>query len=487
MILIIKFQNESTTVFDRLADNGGIPQPIDALLISKVLSSNFPVFNVETETAGGITERKAGEFGCSFSLYQTETSFNGDSLNTFFRGGTRAYKYLIVIEEGATQFHGIFQNSDLDFDLTTSQGRCDVSLLARDTIEEFAIFLDTLNSAFQFSELTQLSFETYMSQYHLKDFNVTYDGTLSNKVGVSTYFNGAAYVNGISQATDLRTVTRLETFKELSKGLAFTYYLTVNTDLTQLYNSGSANWFPRSFMDVNIRWLRDGGFVFQSDMRIESTKVHKERVLPKAKQYVFMGYRNIISTSFPEVDTNDFTAVRGIMYDGTTFSQSDSSDNLNPIYAQYPFFAFSGNDDLTINTLSGNVTIMANQFGYFRSLNDYDIINSSDVNFIEMTLYNYTQLGGGTTAGSCAYARVFNTTSGFLPLQQFVINQYRRYIMGSGKKVKDIKIPIESDTELTVYKPIVLTDDQGEGVYYISKMRDLDLQNRDVGLELTQV
>ena len=485
MILIIKYQNNTTTLFDTLEDNGA-PQAIDALLINHILTSNFPIFSIDTEIAGGVAERKAGEFGLAFSFLQSDTSYSGDNLNNFFRGGTRAYKYLIIIQEGSTFFHGTFETSNLDFDFTFSQGRYDVSLLARDSIEELATYLDTLRSDFDIASNETMTFESYMQNHHLENFNVTFDGTFTEKVGETVYLSGYAYRNGISQATDLRSKTRLDTLKQLSKGLGFNYNLSVNITLQEIYQNQS-NWYPRSFFNIDIRWLRTGGFILSSDMAIESTKVHKERILPKANKYLFIGYRNIISTAFPGFDEVDFTAVRGIMTDGTNIWQSDSVDNFNPIYAQYPFFYFPPSGGVAPD---GN-WVGDEQFAFFDRRYPYPdrpfIINRSDVNFVDLTLYNYTSLSGSTVPGSCAYARIFTTNIGFEPIQEFVINQYTRYILGSGKKVKEVKIPIESDTELNVFQHVRLTDDQGESTYYISKIKDLDLQNRDVVLELTQI
>lgn len=486
MICIIKFLNESPTIFDTLADNG-IPQPIDALLVNQVLSSNTPVFNIETDKAGGVVERKAGEFGLSFSLLQTNTSFYGATINEFFRGGTRGYKYLIAIQEGATVFHGTFENSDLDCDLTFKEGRYDITLLAKDTVEEWAKYLNTLNSKFNISTSNDMTFENYIDNYHLSGFNVNFDSTLTNKVGVTTYFSGSAYANGVANGTNLRNVSRLNSFNEMARGLGFTYYLSLNKTLQQLYNGGPSNWYPRSFMDININWFRNGTFVLQSDMLIDRTMVHKETITPKAKPYFFIGYRHIISTAFPELDSPDFTAVRGILTDGTNYYASDSADNFNPIYAQYPFFLVTGDTSFYFETPFTIVDIPPNSIAYVESRSDYSVFPKDFVNELELVLHNYTQLNGSTTAGSCAYARLFTTTSGFAPIQNFVINQYKRYVLGAGKKVKEVRIPINADTELNVYKSVKLTDDQGESPYYISKIKDLDLVKRSVGLELTQI
>lgn len=486
MILIIKFLNSSTTIFDTLADNG-IPQPYDALLVRHVLKGGTLLFSIDTDKAGGVANRRAGEFSLTFSLLQTTTSYLGETLNNFFRGGSRDYKYWVAVQEGSTVFHGVYDSANLESDLTTSQGHCEVSFFARDTVEEFAKYLETLNSQFAITESFTSTFEHYIENYHLRGLKVNFRGTLSEKVGRSVYFSGYNYVRGISAGTDVRSISRLESFKELSKGLGFIYYLTVNKDLEQLYNNGPAGWYPRSFMDINIEWLWDGTFVYSNDMTITATTIHKEKTLSRPKPYLFLGYRHIISTTFPGFDEIDFTAVRGILTDGVTTWESDSIDNINPIYAHYPFFYFPPSG----GTAPDGNWISDEQFAFYNRRYPYPekppIFNYSEVNFVELTLYNYTSLGGSSTPGSCTYSRLFTTGDGFAPIQRFVINQYQRYILGLGKKVKDLEIPIESNTQLNVYKPVRLTDDQGEGIYYISKIKDLDLANRRVGLELTQI
>ena len=483
MILIIKYLNESTTIFDTASDNG-VPQPIDALLIDRVL--DFPLFDIDTEIAGGIAERKAGEFSCAFSLLQTTTSYNGDTVNTFFRGGTRQYKYWIGIEVGGSTFHGVFSASDTEFNLTFKDGHYEVSLIARDTIEEWANYLKTLNSYFSISQSQNFTFEDYIRNIHLSGFTIDFpDQSFTNKVGEDVYFYGYAYVRGIRAGTDLRNVSRFESFNELSKGLGFTYDLSMRVDLETLYSGGSATWYPRTFMQVNIDWVWNGGTVSSNDMIISNVIEHKEKTLPKANRAVFLGYRHIISTALPDVDSPDFTAVRGVFFDGTNILESDSGDNFNPIYAQYPFFLFTENT-FEVSTPFTSISVAPEQFAYFRSREDYDKFNYSEVNFIELKLYNYTTLSGTTTAGSCAFARVFTTNIGFSPIQRYVYNQYLRYVLSSGKKVKMVKIVLDTN-ELKVFKPVRLVDDYGEGIYYISKISNLNYRERTVDLELTQV
>jgi hypothetical protein len=486
VILLIKFLNESPTIFDTSVDNG-IPQPIDGLLVNEVLNSNFPIFQFDTDRPGAVADRKAGTFSLSFSFKQDTVSYYGDNINEFFRGGTRSYKYWVGIQRGSTIFHGTFESSNVDSDFTITEGRYDVTLVARDTLEEFAKYLQTLHSLFNITETMNLSFEQYMNDYHLKGLNVNYNGTLSGKIGLTTYLKGYAYYNGIKAATNLQGVSRLETFNELARGLGFIYYLSVNTNLEELYENPS-DWYPRSFMDVNVNWLRTGDSVYSTDMTITASQIHRERTLPRSTRYLFIGYRNIISTAFPDVDEVDFTAVRGILTDGDNLLESDSIDNVNPIYAHYPFFYFAYHTGG--NAPDGNA-IMDDQFAYYDRRYPYPekplIINNSDVSRVELRLYNYNTLGGATVPGSCAYARLFTTDSGFAPIQRFVVTQYERYILGLGKKIKEVNIPIENDVEILPYKIVRLIDDQGEGVYYISKISELDYSKRTVSLELTQI
>ncbi len=133
MILIIKYQNHTPTLFDSLSDNGATVA-LDALLIHQTLQASFPVFNLETEKDGGILQYKAGEFGGTLSFLQRDTSYTGESINEFFRGGTRAYKYWIGMEVGGSVFHGTFETSDIDFDFTYSEGKYELTFLTRDTI-----------------------------------------------------------------------------------------------------------------------------------------------------------------------------------------------------------------------------------------------------------------------------------------------------------------------------------------------------------------
>lgn len=488
MIFIIKYESDCTTLFDTLEDNGNVTA-VDAISINNILEGDFPIFDIETESAGVANERKAGEFGGTFSFLQSETSANAEGLNEFFRGGTRDYRYIILIQAGATIFHGTFNNSDLNFDFTYNENKYEVKFIARDLIEEWAKYLDTLNSYFEITS-GYFSYEGYIRSFHLKDFNVNFvggtAGSLSNRVGETVAFDGRKYYSML-RTIDWHGVTRLESFKGLARGLGFTYDLSVNTSLESL-SINPSQWYPRSFMQVNIDWISEADTA--NALTITQTKKHLERLTPLSKRYLFIGYRNIISTAFPEFDETDFTAVRGILFDGeNVIAESDSGDNFNPVYAYYPFFYFPPGD---VDSPDGNY-VLGNQFAFFDRRYPYPekppTFNIEDVLFVDLDKYSYTDSGGTElwSAGVIAYSRLFTTSNGFSPIQRFVVQQYKRYLQKAGKKVKSLEIPVASDTDVKNYKYLNITDDQEQAFYYVSKITGYSSREKTISLESTQV
>lgn len=469
-----------------LEDNGQV-QAIDAILINEIMEEDFPIFDLETETKGETNQRKAGDWGGTFSFSQEGTSANNENILEFFRGGTRDYKFIILMQVGGTIFHGKFNSSELDYDFTYSEGKHHVSFIARDLLEEWAIYLNTLHSDFDIGFNSIFYFEGYIHAFHLKDFNVNFIGdTLTVRVGHTVYFKGSTY-NKLKETTDMRGVSRLESFKGLAKGLGFTYDLSVNTNIADIAANPSI-WYPRSFMQVNIDFMDTSDTSTATELT--KTMIHKERSTPKANRYLFIGYRHIISTAFPEVDEIDFTAVRGILFDGeNVIAESDSGDVLNPIYARYPFFYFPPDNT---SSPDGNY-VYGNQFAFYDRRYAYPdkppIFNREDTTFIDLELYSYREPGTQDlwAPGSLVFARLFTTNNGALPLHRFVVNQYKRYLVKAGKKIKTAKIQLTDAIKLRFYKLFKLTDDQGEAYYYASNVSKLNIKSKEVELELTQI
>ncbi len=477
MILVIKYEPDCTTLFDKLEDNGTVTA-VDAIAINSILENDFPIFDLETESAGAANERKAGEWGGTFSFMQNDTSANDDNINNFFRGGTRNYKYIILMQDGLTIFHGTFNSSDLGFDFTYNENKYHVQFIARDLIEEWSKYLNTLHSYFPINSGSTFYFEGYLHSFHLKNFNLNFiggtSGSLSNRVGQTVVFDGTIY-NAIGNTTDWRNVSRLETFKGLARGLGFTYDLSVCMDLEAIAANPS-QWYPRSFIQINIDWISEADT--ENAIEITLTKKHLEKLTPLSKRYLFIGYRDIISTSLPEVDANDFTAVRGILFDGEdVVAESDSNDNFNPIYAHYPFFSFTENNPFN--------SFRVGTICFAESITNYRFYLKDDIAFIDLDKY----AGGflNTVPGAVSYARIFRTSNGFLPIQRFVVQQYKRYLQKAGKKVKTIEIPVTSSTYIKNYKYLNITDDQEQAYYYVNKITGYNSNKKFISLESTQV
>ena len=88
---------------------------IDKLSITRLPVDSFPIFNLTTEEVNGIAKYKAGDFDIRLIIDGSEISHNGKTIDAFFRGGTRNYKFLVGIQFGAKQFWGTSTNEYIKY------------------------------------------------------------------------------------------------------------------------------------------------------------------------------------------------------------------------------------------------------------------------------------------------------------------------------------------------------------------------------------
>jgi len=333
-----------------------------------------------------------------------------------------------------------------------------------------------------------MTFEEYMN-LHVFDFAPLY--YLPHHVGGPTYgqrigdnsvlFIGKDYTIPLNY-TDWRTVSRWETFKGLSLGLGFDYDLELRyNNLDELYNWW--NRVPKEHFKFRIFWKSD--IANETPITLTRCIEHTENTIPKTKKYLFAGYRHAIFTLLqPEQPVPAFTAIRGILFDGTNIIETDSSDNVNPPHPHYPFFLRTNNGGFTPFNPATTLQFITGNGAYSK----YD---DSEINAIPLPLYSHPGFGGGHAApGAITYCRLFNCNpflSNFLPIQRYTMNSYKRYIIESGKKGKKLKVKLKDVPGIKLFKHVRFDDGDGMQSYEVNALRDIDLFNKTITIEVTQL
>lgn len=511
MIAILKYQ---------LYNNGGLLGVEDVrLLEDKILipympKSEFPYFDISTDSDDGNLRRRVGEFTIRLNLSKTIFSANGFTILDFLRDTSKPYKYMFAMEINGTTFLGSFLPENIDADYNYHKNPKHVQFLVRMIEEDFKIYLSSLGSYFE--GIGMPTFEAFMHQYMLREFEVEVPTELFwSKVNAQVYFNGIAY-NNASVSTNWGKVNRFETFTGLNRGLGFDWHLTLRTNVQDFYDKASMpdpneSLIPRNQVKVKIFWQSD--ITNSTPITLSRGSDHKETILPrKTKRNIFLRglestFDNDFLNSESRRNSSEFGVVRGIMMTSTGTVLGNAHENPAGtstgawVYI-YPFFAFTNdfinvpndvpeeNYILYIDSNNGQIVGIDPPFDF--STNGYLKEETYD---IEMTSYSmpaniFTNNFAGNYNNKAAqvyFWRFFTKVDGTNnEVAEFAMTNYTRYLSGGNKKEKLITAKASDVEGIDIYRRVIIQDMDGDTDYYVSNIGKLSI-GKEVSFRAVQL
>ena len=449
------------------------PTYVDRIKINSVVE--FPTFSIKAENRGGLLEYTAGEFRVRLSYLQTETSVNGDTIKDFLFPDTKPCKFLCqVYINDDCHFAGFFTSADLTEALTFNKNDYYIDIKVTGALREFADSYSQYNQGTRvFGGESIWTFEAYIP-FHFDDHTTwslelpatTYRSRVGNAfVGFNTRLQYLVDINGGS----FSNIPRWETFQELRKGLGF--------DCLLQFEQPDQFITERPDFKLKLFWLTDLTDEQSVDINILS---HDVEYVLNSKPYLFIPtrYATIPYAGFGDKDT----------YQGIIFNNTDS------ISISYFESAFSPAQNIAgfVEETNGNDFIPKNSLlfkdpssvsGY--SQPQYWNMNS-DIQKIDFTYhsYNSTIYDSQFMRGGMTYAYFF--TDGFggrhLSSQAYLINIYRRYLMGV-KEIKTMQVRFTGNEGLDLYKKLTL---EGKD-FYISEINGIDLWNKTAEIKAIEL
>jgi len=480
VIYILKYHDTGKSLFASAAQ-----EPIvDKIRLTKTYEAEFPIFDLSTEMVEGVARRKAGEFNIVLSYLQDELSATGENIQQFLRGGTRSYRFVFVMQIEGFVFHGTFKSADIESDFTYTEGRWQGSFYVRDTLAEMAEYAETLNTYFPITHLDTLTFESYMN-LHVFDFAPLFyfpEGapSFAQRCGDSSVVFAGSVYDIPPQYTDWRSVSRWETFKGLAQGLGFDYDLELR-DVSSFYEMADTR---------DVKDMFRFKIFFKSDIEAEEPIVIdkvislREITIPKTKKYLFISYRQAVFNRLPNgAQVPPYTAIRGILYDGGNIIDSDSGDNLSPLFPHYNFFLKTTNAGFA--PFDPNRTLL-----YITGNGEYSAYDeNSEINQINLRQYSHPGFGGThALAGSIAYSRIFNCTGfNFYPIQRFAITNLTKNISSLSKVGKEIEIKLNKFSNINLNRHVKIAESAFLKNFQIVKITEINIIQSKVKLQLQEL
>lgn len=446
---------------------------IDAITLDWLPEDGFPIFRFETEDFSTVGTYRGGDFDITISLLDNTKSQAGNTLKDFFLGAERDFFYLVIVVIGSQTYSGIAQQSQISGDFTFSEKKYEIKPVCKDMLMEWAkrcgqAAISTINFPnFQFA-----TFENYIYKHFA---GLTSDVLL---IGLPTqsylsrllpYGNPAqcmAFGDFFNFITGKENISRWETFKELAKGIGFNFemYLNPGTEVSS----------QPEFI-LNIFFIDD----LADNEAVTFTEVveHKEFTTEARLEYLFFKYRNIVF--------NEGEYDQGILFNSSQFWDTDTDQAANQLHPSF------------FNYLDGKVLSLTNASGG----NVKTVIKDVDYKELELKQYNYDfnpGIGIGklypineANGGGMSFAKIFNCATGsgtnidlynHKPIQQYAINNYKRYLKGL-QKAKELIVKFDHTTRIKTWNTFILNEGFGEEKYYISAIREIKLDTREASIE----
>lgn len=459
-IMIWKYREEDGSLMNYFDDGNTNPATtinfVDKLQIFKVPADAFPQFDSTIETVDGILEYTAGDFDIKLSLLQTETSFNGDTIENFLFPVDYPNKFLInVYFNDDCHYSGTFTTSDLSKELTFNQDQYHAKIHVTGILKEFAEAYSFGHRGTRIAGTSSVySFETYLN-FHFDSrlhwsfiFPETYYHT---RIGDSTLrFNGQlqSAIDQHNGSNYFSSIPRWQTFRELAKGMGFNYRLKMENPLN------CVDLFHPDF-NLEIIFVPD---ILDKDAISIDVLEHNEDYSINSKKYVFAGLRHHLVYA----SASDYTTVIfGILFN------KDETYNLDE-----SAFSFAKSFRVYNNSyLFPSSSLYYEEYG--ARIRSWDI--ESELAGIECTLYPCPRFGSHIEAGSITYSQLFNGSSSpydHTKVNGYLVECYKRLIIGN-KKRKLLTVVFDGTQSLDLYSKISI----GGVDYAIWAIESIDLQN----------
>lgn len=454
---------------------------VDELKLDTLL--DIPILNYDTENnLEELGKRWLSDFDIKVSFLDGTLSRIGKTVTQFFRDNDDLddYFYSVSFKNDDDYFSGFTNPSNRKIDLNLKPDGLYAQLLCYEPLRHW---IDRVSRAPLSSLDTIISngdiftFEEYLQTVH-------FAGLTSDKVIIrlpsQTYLQklqpyGAPagcwfYGDIYNFLTNRSKFSRWETFKELSKGLGFSYEMYISPETVELSS-------PEYIF--NIFFLTD----LQNETPIDITTAiaHEENGVPKSAKWLYMQYRQFEKSGIDY--SNGIVASKDTSYD-------TDADNAGDVL--YPSL-LKTMDGLLLSYDEGTG-------GLFSLYKDEEFLA------LDLKLYEYSHASGGAVAklgdpnpntndgftAKFAYSYCFKaaTGSGFVidrynhkPIQKFAVQNYKRYLRGYDTVKKIIVSGLEYDLiGFKSYKPVTVESND----YYVSGAGNLNLKEKSLELELSR-
>ena len=440
---------------------------VDSIVINGVPNDSLPRFGYEVENNASVGQYRAGDFDLTLSFLQTETSGNGLTIREFLLGADRDFYLLVIMTIGSQSFCGTVQAGKISADYDDET----ITLIVKDILIEWANRCSISPNSTIVWNGTLATFENYI----LMHFTGLTGGVVSIDLPSSTYLSRLqiygspgecfAFKDFYDFITGQVNISRWETFKELALGMGFNFEMFLS--------SGTEIASEPEFI-FKIFFIADVEAETPIDLDVQA---QKEYTTEKRLEWLYFNYR------YFTISNVDYTNGILINAEEEYYTDTDHSNGAT----LYPCIT---------RTLEGRVITVTNDTGG----SVVSVVTETDCKEFELTSYYYSLASGGgigklfplteegVTGGGMAYCHIFHTTINpsiydFNPIQRYAVTNYRRYLRGL-QKAKNLIVTFNKDTLLKLWKPVNFNDGNGNDVYYISAIRNIDLDKETAEIEL---
>jgi hypothetical protein len=443
---------------------------IDKIAITRLPVDSFPIFNLTTEEVNGIAKYKAGDFDLRLLVDGGETSYYGHSIDYFFRGGIRNYKFLVGIQFGAKQFWGTSTNEYIKYnyinrviEITCAAMETEVKLqISYSTVgllDQDRTFDDFLVNVLLPQDVVRLNVTKAFQNYGdlIGDPNVMFKAQLERSMSI------------------VGNTTVWDSFVELMVGTGLNYKVK--------YRGSNINFnddYP--LFSLHVFSLEQLTPCTTTPQIIEAEDVTLFRRL----EWLFIKYRAMdISAYYPSVDLE--------VWDGVALNSDTvyDTDKLRPTDPQSPFAEWGAPCFLIADSVPGRISVIRTYPTISKLL-----FLEKDTRKIDLPLYSFKFpfegysppfWPGHTQGRSAAFCRCLNGNNwNFNHVQNYAIRQYKRYASGFAKRAKRIKVIYDESSDFDLWKTIDLKEENEKLNYYISEISNIDLIKQECELLLIE-
>jgi hypothetical protein len=462
---------------------------IDKIAFSTLPADAFPVFDMNTEEIFGIAQYKAGEFDINISIDTGERSAKGKSAYEFFRSGSNN-KFVIILKLGevnSKKFCGTSTNEFISFSFNTRF----ITIKCTPMIDELA---------------AQVS-KSYIGPI---ESSITFDEYLAKKVLPGGIRNCAVSKSFQSYGTligDQSVLVR----KELQESGAWINSVDMWQIFQELMTGTGLNWkVVQSPEPIPLFSTNYPGFllyIFSLSGLSGTTRITKvleasDTSLFRKAEWLYIGYR-YWDRDFTPRDNGDYAISfqDGIITNGNGLPKW--ADKKRYIFQGvplpyppwfFPAFVTTTNGYYNFNTHQ-IINFNSESLKFLISNNSFDGEWKIDKDYkkIDLPVYRYEYEFEGsippmTRNKYIAYSRILNASSwNFQPVQNFTINQYKRYVGGYAKKNKNLFVQFDPIKQFELWQKIILTENGEDIEYYIMRIENLNLKNKTCELTLIEL